>query len=102
MINWDMQRKLIERRAEIIDKIKQIIVDELSIDIDPVLIENDQPLMGRGLGLDSIDALELSISVSTEFDVEVDERKTEIFGSINKMTDYIIEQLDNEQDTEVN
>lgn len=102
MINWDKQRELIERRTVIIDKIKQIIIDELAIDLDPALIENDQPLMGRGLGLDSIDALELSISVATEFNVEIDERKTEIFGSINKMTDYIIEQMANGQSTEGN
>lgn len=64
------------------------------IDINPELISNDSPLIGRGLGLDSIDALELSISISTEFDITVNDSDIEMFGSINKIIDFIIEKQD--------
>ena len=52
-------------------RLKEILIDSLMLDIDKELIMNDQPLFGRGLELDSIDALELSIGISTTFGVEL-------------------------------
>ena len=69
---------------------KEVLIN----DINPELISNDSPLIGRGLGLDSIDALELSISISTEFDITVNDSDIEMFGSINKIIDFIIEKQD--------
>ena len=59
MINWNEERKVIKTRQEVVDEIKEILIDSLMLDIDKELIMNDQPLFGRGLELDSIDALEL-------------------------------------------
>ncbi len=94
MIDWKKQEAIIKRREKIIHKVKKILIDELMIDINPELISNDSPLIGRGLGLDSIDALELSISISTEFDITVNDSDIEMFGSINKIIDFIIEKQD--------
>lgn len=63
MINWAEERKIIKTRQEVVDEIKGILIDSLMLDIDKDLIMNDQPLFGRGLELDSIDALELSIGI---------------------------------------
>ena len=57
MINWNEERKVIKTRQEVVDEIKEILIDSLMLDIDKELIMNDQPLFGRGLELDSIDAL---------------------------------------------
>ena len=65
MINWNEERKVIKTRQEVVDEIKEILIDSLMLDIDKELIMNDQPLFGRGLELDSIDALELSIGIVT-------------------------------------
>ncbi|MGY3713635.1 MULTISPECIES: phosphopantetheine-binding protein [Lactococcus] len=91
MIDWKIEKKNIEKRLVIEDKIKRIIIDSLMLDLDKRLIQNDQPLFGRGLELDSIDALELSIGISTEFGITLSDDDMSIFSSINKLTDYIME-----------
>jgi acyl carrier protein len=91
MIDWENQSEVIKEREEIADKIKGIIIDFLAIDIDKDAISNDQPLFGRGLELDSINAIDLVIGISSEFDVEMDQEDIIVWGStINKLTDYII------------
>lgn len=44
-------------------RIKQVIVERLKLEMDPEEIGDDVPLFGEGLGLDSIDALELVLGV---------------------------------------
>ena len=63
MINWNEERRVIKTRQEVVDEIKEILIDSLMLEIDKDLIMNDQPVVGRGLELDSIDALELSIGI---------------------------------------
>lgn len=61
-------------------------------DIDPNDIETDAPLFVEGLGLDSIDALELALALHKEFDVKTaadDERNREIFYSVQSLADFI-------------
>ena len=77
-------------------KIKQIIVDQLYLDMEPDFISDDQPLFGRGLELDSIDALELAVGIYNEFSVTVSDGDAKIFASVNAIADYIIEQSKNQ------
>jgi len=58
-------------------------------------IEDDAALFNEGLGLDSVDAIELIVVLNTEYNVKFDnmeELKT-IFSSINTLTDYINKNL---------
>ncbi|MGE5385749.1 MAG: phosphopantetheine-binding protein [Betaproteobacteria bacterium] len=58
--------------TELENKIKTLIVDTLHLeDVTPEDIETDAPLFGDGLGLDSIDALELGIALKKEFGLEL-------------------------------
>lgn len=91
MINWAEERKIIKTRQEVVDEIKGILIDSLMLDIDKDLIMNDQPLFGRGLELDSIDALELSIWISTTFGVELNDDDISILSSVNRLADFVIE-----------
>jgi acyl carrier protein len=56
-------------------------------------IETDAPLFGEGLGLDSIDALQLVVAMEKEFGVVVPDAATgsRVFASVRSMTDYIAE-----------
>ena len=91
MINWNEERKVIKTRQEVVNEIKEILIDSLMLDIDKELIMNDQPLFGRGLELDSIDALELSIGISTTFGVELNDDDMAVLSSVNKLPDLVME-----------
>lgn len=74
-------------------RIKELIIESLMLDdISPDDIVDDEPLFVEGLGLDSIDALELAMAIHKEFGVKTsaeDERNREYFYSINSLADFI-------------
>ena len=77
---------------EMILKLKQEIIEVLNLeDVKPEDIDNDAPLFGEGLGLDSIDALELIVLMEKNYGIKLQEpaKGKEIFKSINVMADYI-------------
>jgi acyl carrier protein len=54
-------------------EIKQLIIDALGLeDISPQDIGNDQTLFGEGLGLDSVDALELGLAIQKRYGIKID------------------------------
>ena len=79
---------------ELVTELKQEIVDALNLeDVAPEEIDADAPLFGTGLGLDSIDALELIELIEKKYGIKLkDPRKSrEIFKSINVMARFIAE-----------
>jgi acyl carrier protein len=76
------------------EQLKKILVEELNLeDISPEDIEDDAPLFGEGLGLDSLDAVEIVVLLEKHFGVEVknlDEGR-EAFRSINALAQYVEE-----------
>lgn len=91
MINWNDEKSYMKKRVEVVDQIKDILLESLMLDLDKELLLNDQPLFGRGLELDSIDALELSIGISTTFGVELNDDNMATLSSINKLADFVME-----------
>lgn len=80
---------------QLADRIKEIIVETLALeDVDPATIETDAPLFGEGLGLDSIDALELALAFHKEFGVrtqENDENNRDYYKSVASLVKFITE-----------
>ena len=73
-------------------EVAQLIVDTLQLEIDPGEIDPEAPLFGEGLGLDSIDALELSLAVSQKYGIELksdDVRNGDIFASLRNLVGHI-------------
>jgi acyl carrier protein len=73
-------------------KLVRLIVDTLNLELDPGDIEPETPLYGEGMGLDSIDILEVALAVSQRYGVTLhadDENNTEIFASIRSLSAYI-------------
>jgi acyl carrier protein len=75
------------------DRLKKLIVESLALeDVTPEEIDTDAPLFVEGLGLDSIDALELALAIHEEFGIKTapdDERNREIFYSVKSLADFI-------------
>lgn len=80
-------------REEIEQKLKETIVSSLDLeDITPADIETDVPLFGEGLGLDSIDALELGMAVKKAFGISFSADPAEnkkIFHSVKTLADHV-------------
>jgi acyl carrier protein len=82
--------------SEIENELKTMIVQTLMLkDIQPQEIDVDKPLFADGLGLDSIDALELAVEIARRYKVQIksdDERNREIFRSVRTLAAFIAEE----------
>jgi len=84
-----------EPTNDLIEKIKQLIITRLKlVDMTSEMIESDASLFGEGLGLDSIDALELVLGLEKEFGVVIPDAEVgkKVFQSVRTMAQYVLEQ----------
>ena len=77
-------------------ELKQVIVESLMLeDVSAAEIDSEQPLFVEGLGLDSIDALELAIAIDKHFGVRIkadDENTRAIFANVRSLASYIAQE----------
>lgn len=73
-------------------ELKKNIIEQLNLeDMEVSDIDNKEPLFGDGLGLDSIDALELIVLLEKDYGIKLSDPQQgkEIFASVNTMADFI-------------
>jgi acyl carrier protein len=90
-------REKAAHRQEMCGRIKTMIVERLDLSVPAGWITDDQPLFGRGLELDSVDALELIVGIEAEFGVGLTDDEMEWFGSVSRVVDRI--ELDGDGDS---
>ncbi|WP_462159883.1 phosphopantetheine-binding protein [Pseudoalteromonas sp. GB56] len=80
-------------------ELKKLIISSLDLeDVDVTDIDDAEPLFIDGLGLDSIDALELGLAIKKEFDVKIDansEQTKAHFASVNALAEFIEQSRNN-------
>ena len=86
---------MVEPRDDLIQGVKTLIIQRLKLaDMTPEMIDGDAPLFGEGLGLDSIDALELVLGLEKEYGVIIPDAEVgkKVFQSVRTIAQYILEQ----------
>ena len=76
----------------LLPEVAELIVSALNLDMGPDEIEADAPLFGDGLGLDSIDILEVALTVSKRYGFQLradDENNDRIYTSVGSLAAYI-------------
>ncbi len=79
-------------KEQLKQQVKEQVVKFLNLNtIKPEDIKDDEPLFGEGLGLDSIDSIELIVMLSREYGINIQDPKEgrKILTTINTMVDYI-------------
>ena len=74
------------------NEVAQLIVETLNLEISASEIEPETPLFGNGLGLDSIDTLELALAISKQYGFQMrsdDERNEQIFSSLRALSQHL-------------
>ena len=80
--------------AAIRAELKDLLVERLSLEgVAAADIQDDAPLFGDGLGLDSLDAVEIIVILQRHYKIDVKEikRGDTLFGSVRRMAEYILE-----------
>lgn len=79
--------------ADLESEIKHLIVEALMLDdVQPESIDSSAPLFVEGLGLDSIDALELAMAIDKKFGVRIradDDQNRQIFASVKNLAAFV-------------
>ena len=73
-------------------EVAALLVEALNLDIAPESIDPEAPLYGEGLGLDSIDILEVALVVSQRYGFQLrsdDDENVRIFKSLASLTDHV-------------
>jgi len=89
------QDSVMEDLQQLKKEIKETIIKTLQLeDVTPESISDSEPLFGKGLGLDSIDALELGVGLKKKFGVKFSaesEDNKKHFASVNALAEYIVQ-----------
>lgn len=80
---------------DLMSEVAALIVEALNLDVQPQDVKPDDPLYGEGLGLDSIDMLEISLVISKHYGFQLrsdNDNNDKIYASLRALTTHIASQ----------
>jgi acyl carrier protein len=84
-------RTQLERRQRFLDRVRRALIEAARLPFEPDEVDPDAPLFGTGLGLDSVDALELVVAVEREFTVQIPESRVHAgLRTVNTVVDLLL------------
>lgn len=85
-------RAVLDARKTVLSRIREILINNLGVRREPDEIDPDAPLFGTGLGLDSVDAVELLVSIESAFAVRVtdDVIGRTVMRTVNTLVDLVL------------
>lgn len=91
MMSYDDALAAAGVRSQLCLAMKELLVERLDLSVEPEWITDDQPLFGRGLELDSVDALEVAVGMESAFEVTITDDDVGSLGSVNSVIDFVME-----------
>jgi len=88
--NYEKTRLYTQKRKELTERLKQTLIDRLSLDREVEEIPDDCMFFGIGLGLDSVDVLEVVVAIESEFNIRVEDEDMSQIRSVNSIIDFIL------------
>ncbi|HEY8431963.1 MAG TPA: acyl carrier protein [Sandaracinaceae bacterium] len=81
------------RREEALARVRNLLITNLKVALPPERIELDAPLFGTGLGLDSVDAVELVVALETEFGLQLPEGAAgpAAFRTVHSLVEFVLD-----------
>ena len=83
-------KRAIEERAEVLRAIKEDLITRLNLPFRPEDLHEDVSLLGSGLGLDSLDALEVILGIEHTFGIKLADDNIPVLRSINSIADHVL------------
>ena len=79
-------------REDVLARIRQVLIERLHLRREPDELDPDTPLFGTGLGLDSVDAVEVLVSLDTDFGIKLPDDRTGRIAprTINSLVDLVM------------
>ncbi len=92
-------QKMIERREHVLDRVKELLITALKLDLSKDDLDPDTPLFATGLGLDSVDAVVIIVDLESEIGITLTEDESMLaLRTINSLVDVVIKKKINETD----
>jgi acyl carrier protein len=85
-------RRIFSQRERALARVRAILIDDLHVRREPDEIDPDTPLFGTGLGLDSVDAVELLVSLESAFGMKLPEGGIDrrVMRTVNTVVDIVL------------
>ena len=84
--------ELVAHREDVLARVRRLLVGKLHVERPPEMIDPDTPLFGSGLGLDSIDTVELLVCLDTDFGVRLPDEASgrAVLRTVNGIVDLVV------------